>query len=295
MLFSRSTDISGNFPPTSKLNFIGISLVKNIFIIGVVSVMAGCSAPVTKNIDIQQSEITNFNIPSALVDGKENIIPSLYANGLLQKTQYKNLFIDAAGFNAGTRSRAKDNTAYISYVKESRKVSFYHNLTGEFHIQTKKNSDYYSINVTCPTKIEIDGHDNPVDGIKPFISPKEATADLQRLCKITPIVFTQFITGEINTDFNDSSVFANFKRKLKSYDPKQEEIKQYDLGKSTWFYISDKGQDYKVAISVFPYRNGSKVTYKTTQTTTCNPSTTCIYDADLGNRINDAIKKIAND
>ena len=72
-------------------------------------------------------------------------------------------------------------------------------------------------------------------------------------------------------------------------------LKAYDLLKSKWFYISDNGKEYKVAVSVYPYRNGSKVVYRTDRSVTCRPSLPCDFDSKFSDRLKEKIAAIAND
>ncbi len=63
-------------------------------------------------------------------------------------------------------------------------------------------------------------------------------------------------SGEITSKYPDDSVYANFKRRLK-YGTNEKHIQ-----KDGHLKHSIDGFDTSIGIAVFPYRNGSKVTYK---------------------------------
>ena len=71
------------------------------------------------------------------------------------------------------------------------------------------------------------------------------------------------IDGEINTKFNNASIYANFERKLGVYIWKANEITtNMDITKEKYFiYKFSDGKLLPLHIKVYPYQDGSKIVY----------------------------------
>jgi len=68
--------------------------------------------------------------------------------------------------------------------------------------------------------------------------------------------------SEVNTKYPDKAVYANFKRILGSYSWRNNENIS-DVKKQNSFNLKVNGKSYPLHVEVYPYRDGSKVTYST--------------------------------
>jgi hypothetical protein len=156
-----------------------------------------------------------------------------------------------------------------------------------------------NIVVACPSVIG-DYDSNKLKDLLPvkkWYTTASVVSDLDKICNGLNISITKnvYIRSEFNTSFPSDSVFANYLRKLKSGTLSQEEIKSYDIEKAKYFSINANGKDTNVAISVFPYRNGSKVVYGFYHTYTLFGDGTKTYHTDDAKITENIIKTIAND
>lgn len=71
------------------------------------------------------------------------------------------------------------------------------------------------------------------------------------------------LEGEIDTQFPDKSIYANFKRKLGNYSWGYSNEHITDIKKENTFSLKIRGSDYPLYIEIYPYRSGSKVKYST--------------------------------
>jgi len=100
-------------------------------------------------------------------------------------------------------------------------------------------------------------------------------------------------SGEITTEFKDSAVLANFARKFETYNAQSNET---DLIKGKAFLFRENNNLYKVAFSVYPYRNGSKVVYREEHAISCVPFRPCTgFDPTFAARLREKIVAVAND
>ena len=72
-------------------------------------------------------------------------------------------------------------------------------------------------------------------------------------------------------------------------------IKKDDIAKFKWFVVPDGTSSKILGITVFPYRSGSKVTYRWENAAICKPNAGCNYDSEVAKRILDVVTSIAND
>lgn len=70
------------------------------------------------------------------------------------------------------------------------------------------------------------------------------------------------IAGEINTQYSDASIYANFERILRVYDWKGNKPSNLDIAKEKYFSFNLKnGKTVPLHIKIYPYQNGSKIVY----------------------------------
>jgi hypothetical protein len=267
-------------------------------IAAVAILMSGCATTKsTTTVQLEPGKTVEYNVPVALTGENPSMesLASTYTNSLARFTGYRAVSRQD-NILTGVRVTSAKNAATISYIHRNDSGSLKNDYFAEFKIDATRNGDTSIIKVSCPSAISHDLSSLSALPWSPFISEEEVTQDVKGLCNKVVLSFTTSESGEVNTEYNDSSVFSNFSRKLKSYSPKAEEVKQYDLEKSKWFYITEGTKTYKVAVSVFPYRNGSKVVYKSSRTLNCIPNQGCPeFDAAFGQRLKSAIASIAND
>ncbi len=103
--------------------------------------------------------------------------------------------------------------------------------------------------------------------------------------------------GEINSEYNAGSIYANFERKLGKYDwsSSNNDVELGDLKKENTFALKIGNKTLPVNIAVYPYKNGSKVVYKVFINYHINTSTGPDISMTDINAIHDAIAKIVND
>ncbi|WP_233884575.1 hypothetical protein [Paraburkholderia flagellata] len=130
-----------------------------------------------------------------------------------------------------------------------------------FKVATTNDGKLTTVQVTCPASIIAYDNFKVGDGGQ-FYSDRDVAADLSRICDGLKISINRYkyVKTELNTQFPSDSVFANFSRKLKSSQD-QGKVKAYDIEKAKLFIFSLGKTNFDLALSVFPYRSGSKVIY----------------------------------
>ena len=265
-------------------------------LLAIAAAISGCATTQSvSTVELDKGRTAVFQIPASVIAGNSSRLSADYAAALGRASSYRAAYRQD-GISQGVQVSSLQNTATISYVKQNDRGSLKNNYVASFLLDTKNTGDTYTVTVACPSTILNDVSDlsGPLPW-SPFIPREKVVADVNSLCAKAAFAFSVTENGEINTTFNDSSVFANFTRKLKSYSPRNDEIKAYDLEKSKWFYVSDNNKEYKIAVSVFPYRNGSKVTYRNVRDVTCRASLPCEFDPAFGERLQAKLTAIAND
>lgn len=167
---------------------------------------------------------------------------------------------------------------------------------GTFKVVTTNDGQFTKAQVTCPATIEdYDSYKGGISGRKLFPDNEVAT-DLSRICNGLKVEIKRqkYIKSELNTQFPSDSVFANFSRKLKaSREP--EKVKSYDIEKAKLFTLSEGKASFDLAVSVFPYRSGSKVIYGFNYPYTLLGDGTSTFKPEDVQAIGKNIASIAND
>ena len=163
-----------------------------------------------------------------------------------------------------------------------------------------KKDDAYTMIVECPQYMTYDYfYDKPVlsFGFVPSATVTEAEAGgrLYRSCERVSINFKTQASAELNSEFPPASVMANFTRKLKGQAIPTYSPEKINPEVTRFFTFVDNSKEYQLILSIFPYRNGSKVEYKIPLTTTCKPNAGCDSDPDFVRRLAATLGKIAND
>jgi len=100
------------------------------------------------------------------------------------------------------------------------------------------------------------------------------------------------LEGELNTEYSDRSIYANFKRIFGSYHNKE---RISDIVKENLFSLEFKGKKYSLSVEVYPYKNGSKVVYTTTIPYKISSDLSELLTMAEVNQLREIIKQVVND
>ena len=234
-----------------------------------------------------------YVIPAAAFAGmKEQDIVAKYFDGIKKTTDYR-LAYRIEGETIGVTVEPTNEGVKVGYLRHLNN-SIYHNYFATFAIKTTKNDKEAILDVNCP-KVLVQDNKNFLREWPSFISIDKARMDIAKICRETSLVFHKRENGEVNVNYGDSAVYANFARKLKVAQWNADEVKKDDIAKYRWFEVPDGNITRKLGITVYPYRNGSKVTYVWEHNVICKANAGCNYDPASAKRISDTIASIAND
>ncbi len=130
-----------------------------------------------------------------------------------------------------------------------------------------------------------------------LISDQKMIGDISKIYgSLNPSIdLAKEVKGEVNVQYNDESVYANFKRLLGSYKYKGDEKKKFDIEKDAVFSLQNGKEIIPVKISVFPYRNGSKVVYEFEVPYSLKADGTSSYSEESVKGLIAKIEKVAQD
>lgn len=120
--------------------------------------------------------------------------------------------------------------------------------------------------------------------------------------KTNPVTITRKVkfTGEVNTKYPDKAVYANFKRIMgEFYDWRQwsttsnEEITETE--KKNTFNLVWNQESFPIHVEVYPYRDGSKVTYTSTLFYTIDSTGNTTISSNDMKKLREKIEKVVND
>ena len=104
--------------------------------------------------------------------------------------------------------------------------------------------------------------------VSPLDDFDKLEADVNRIFNKLPSTIltinkTYVLKGEKNTPYNSSSIYANFERLLGKYNYwNNKKVSNLNIKKENTFALKIKERVYPVEVTVYPYKNGSKVIYK---------------------------------
>lgn len=243
--------------------------------------------PISKK-SIKQKILSNVISASRYKNNKiyynGNVNPTLgkivnYQNNLLQ-IEYVN---GDQNCNRDCKAQGGELTRVIfvieSQLKEISKNSF--SLTANFPINYnfKPDSDVFGIVF------------DPLDKLNKLET--DAKRMFQSLSK--PLIINRSIEfkGEVNTNYPDKAIYANFKRILGGYDWKGNE-KISDVKKQNSFNLIMNKKSFPLLVSVYPYRDGSKVTYSTNLAYTVNSNGNSTLSKEDVKKLHEKINDIIN-
>lgn len=203
----------------------------------------------------------------------------------------------------GQTVKFNNDSIVINYVngdKNCHKCENRESLTKVFFKLTTKitenSKNNFTVTSSFPTNYTIRPHTDAI-GIehKTLDTPSKLEADAKKMfnsLKLKPLSIKRSVEfkGEVNTKYPDKAVYANFKRILGSYSWRRNEMVS-EVKKQNSFNLKSN----PLHVEVYPYRDGSKVTYSTTLKYTIDSngnSTLTKKDIDA---LHNKIAKIIND
>lgn len=268
--------------------------------IPVATVLSGCaSSPPVEPADVAVAGgRAKFQLPGEIFGSLTNdAVMHQYARALNEASKYRPVFNDN-GTLKGVEAMPQADGVALSYLKHATST-MYHNYRAKFDVKlTRAGSDVVA-EVSCPTSMKVEYRPGPM-GLSwpPLIQRPAAVADLTAMCGTAFFKGSKRETGEVNVNFPDASVYANFARKLRpasAYWRETAPVSKDDLAKFKWFELPDGKITRVVGITVFPYRAGSKVTFKWDNEAVCRPNVPCQYDSAAPPRVQGLVASIAND
>lgn len=198
-------------------------------------------------------------------------------------------------------SRSRGMGASIS--EELITVIHYDNYEGlvdekvaNYNVMIDEERDNYKVTLKCPSMY----HDIATFRVsisKEYLSGDTVVKNLNHICKnINPIIKkSDWVKDEFNAKFKSEDVFANYSRILTKVSHK-EDVKGFDIEKAEIFKLPmTDNENTNLALSVFPYRGGSKVVYAFSYAYEANSQGSTTYNKDVLEKTKKSILDIAND
>ena len=188
-----------------------------------------------------------------------------------------------------------DNCGYCPDGESLTKTQY------DFPFALKETATGYEMSIEFPSEYKHIPHTDAV-GIthSPFISFSKMNDDAANIFESLkhPIRFekAKVFKGEINSQYSDESVYANFERILGHYSWKSSKARQ-DSGFKTenTFALEIDGERYPVHVEVFPYRDGSKVSYQAKMKYEVTSDGSSSLRSDSENIVRNKIKNVISD
>lgn len=286
---------------------------KLVYLVGAAAFMTGCAGIQTKEPSVIQLNLggsKTLSYQKINADGEkvaESFIESALNQHVLSATGYKKKFqtsTSVAGIYdvQGVEVNRGDSEIFLSYVNGDH--SYNTNTTNvtkstaRFTYIIEDTPSLYVVRLSPPAFITTTTGYNL--GVIPF---KQMLTDEQLVNSVTKVFrdvapnlsHRKKISGEFNVSYNDESVFANFSRLMGKYKHSSSEVKKFDIDKDSVFAMSLGDETLPLKISVYPYRNGSKVVYEfnVPYVLTADGGTT--YDQSVVNQAIDRIEQVARD
>jgi hypothetical protein len=261
--------------------------------------LAGCAAPAVQNSDVPlDGGHAVYTLPAAIfADANAQSLERRYAEALLSTSHWrKATLIDGVATGLDVRSSPAGLTVSYLHHANDRMFADYHS---DFGIGISRQADNVILDVSCPAALRVAYSPGPM-GLpwKALLPREEAATDLHYMCAAAVLTGSRTESGEVNVQYPDSSVYANFARKLQPAPEAWREsgrVTKEDLVKFKWFVVTDGQARRVVGISVYPYRSGSKVSYRWEHSVACRPNVPCQFDAGAQQHMQDLVTSIAND
>ena len=261
--------------------------------------ISGC-ASTARRIDVPiDAGHATYTLPAAIfASATPQELAQRYREGLAASSHYGRAMA-ANDVLAGLEFRTSASVVSVAYVRKSTTSQLRNDFIADFGLTVTQRGENIVLDVACPSLLHIDADEGPLPlPWKPFVPQEQAAADVRSMCAAAVVTGTRTESGEVNVSFPDSSVYSNFSRKLQPAPQAWRDatrVSKDDLVKFKWFVFQDGQARRVVGISVYPYRSGSKVTYRWEHSVGCRPNTPCQFDQNAAQRMQDLVASIAND
>lgn len=283
--------------------------MKNLGLGLLLTVLVGCASIVGQNV--------NTDVSFAGGGSRTFTFKKSVGAATITKDQIHSAFIDAF------RSASLVKPEHVSYTESSGKrtrgvriektpegnIQVNHLDNYESLIESRKatyvleiaeSADVYQVKMNCPNSYHDIGtlRGGALPSTEPYITAEQAVRNFVTICeKSTPAIQSvEYVKGEVDSKFASEAVFANFSRLLRlQSDLKKEEVKAFDIEKAEVFALSIPQLDTALALSVFPYRGGSKALYSIKYPYTVRADGTSSYDPAVIAQAKQRIEAVAND
>ena len=217
------------------------------------------------NKDFEGNDIDKSEIKNLLTNYLNN-------SGIYKRGNYKKCSSSSCPYyNVGGiktylgEERAKITYYYGDYFPENG--TFYKTETvAEFPIEITNNDSHYIVKIKPPSEIkEIPARSVLGIPIKPYCSINDVEKDINKIFNDKynfSIQKTYSIEFEINSKYSSESIYANFERKLGNYGRNNNNLHSSNIKKNKVFKYIHNEKIIPIIVSVYPYRDGSKVVCK---------------------------------
>lgn len=270
--------------------------------------IAGCASKPIENARISSHKIeykfiAPENLKSPITD--QDIINEIN-NQITTSSNYQALHKEFTGSDIydvkGISSIATQSDITLSYANGeyfNNTNSLYQSVKKvKYSMQISDINNGKKITIDTPSTISsTEGKNVLFLPISFLLSDSELSSDLSTIgMKMSPsLSYSEQITGEINVKYKDESVYANFKRILGEYSGSSDELKKYDITKEKIFNLKSNNIPVPLKITVYPYRDGSKVVYEFNYKYTINPNGTNTYNKNDIEKLVTEVKRVAED
>ena len=252
-----------------------------------------------KNLKFAKTDFAGENISSQ--DVVNAVRTAINGGGKYKQVNYR---YDPAGNstvkrNFGFKTSNTEQSVIAEYINGTDwgnryEEQHYSREIASFGYKISPSGDMYDIVVAFPAQLTMaKGVDPiPISGPSFFCKSEDAMDDLTVKFNNLDNAFIPRdldLKGEINVEFDNSSVYANYERKIGRYkslektevstenstrpikkrhysqnDRTGKEVKMDDMDKKNIFNLKVNDEELPLEINVYPYRNGSKVVYQVT-------------------------------
>lgn len=188
-----------------------------------------------------------------------------------------------------------DNKIQID-IKKASKFLCDANINASLQYNITDANDSYKVTIFSPYKIDFnaDAFYKNLRGYKLCMPHGDEQYTLQFLNHLPDKLFknkTFEFKGEINSEYQESSIIANFKRVLGEYQSNN----VYDIHSKRGAYaLQIDGIAYPLYIKTEPYRNGTKITYFTDIKYDLSSDSQPKLSKDTINKMHEKIKTVVN-
>jgi hypothetical protein len=180
----------------------------------------------------------------------------------------------------GSKVSFSDNDIIVEYINGNGKYSYseYSQSTGKtidhgeyssiykteakFPYRIVKDGKFYKVTIDFPVSLLNHEHyswDKPIGTFEQIIN--DLNSKFTGL--INPVLRSSTkVNGELNCKYNSDSIYSNFERLFGKFEAKDSQITKDDLEKKNVFKFDYGGSTLPIFVSVFPYRDGSKINYE---------------------------------